>query len=211
MDKDTIELVKALVPLAWPIVVLIAAFVFREQVKDVARRVLKLPGGIELQPPKPQQTPESLPLPTVPTRTVLPPPTEPVADAMKKLNAELDTHFGNDRVERERVLVRALSEAQVQLRLEQVYTVIFGSQIALLRRLHHYGPQSKAEAEKIFEAAKGYWPQIHKDATFDTWLQYLVSVEFVTVEGETIKPTRLVPAFLTYVTSRALLMEAKAG
>jgi hypothetical protein len=130
---------------------------------------------------------------------------------MRNLAADPDKYIGDDQAERERVLVRVLAEAQVSLRLEQVYTVIFGSQIALLRTLHQSGSLPKSEAEKFFERAKSFWPQIHKDATFEAWLQYLINVEFVAVEGNTIKTTGLASHFINYITSRQLVMEAKPG
>lgn len=208
-----LETIKTLMPLAWPAVALGAVILFRKQLGDVISRVRKAgPTGFELESPPAQQTPDTVPPPPATTvgRTVLPDPSEPVKALMEMLAGQLENLPEKDPKQREQLLIRALAESQNNQRLEQIYTNLFGSQIALLRRLHEQGRTTKAEVQAIYDMAAGAFPQFYKGYSFDQWLTFLIQSQLITVEGVAVKPTPLVKDFLLYITHRHL-PDAKLG
>ena len=111
---------------------------------------------------------------------------------------------------KEAVLVRALSVAHLLGHHAAIYNIIFGSQIAGLRRLDEVGSVTVNEARQFFQPYERAYPEIYKDYKFDGWLGYMVSNGLVIREGDRLKASPFGHDFLVWL-RESRLTEAKAG
>jgi hypothetical protein len=99
------------------------------------------------------------------------------------------------------VLVRHLAAARLGRNFEQIYRVIFGSQIAGLKALASAsgGSTSREESASFFDGVKAKFPEFYEKNTFDEWIQYPKTAGLVTQTGDQISITELGREFLIYL------------
>lgn len=195
-------LVDLLKGIAWPIVVFVIAYVFRQPLKELFPRITKAgPTGIEMAEAQQVQVSKwsGELLPGV-QRT-------PAIEAQEKtLYARLDDITVEKRTG---LLVNALAVAQLSSRFERIYGAIYGSQIAGLRALVNAGGKvTSADALQFFNDMKSKKPEM-SNIQYEAWLEFLRLAGLITIDSETISITDMGRDFPLYLTV-ANLTEAKS-
>jgi len=122
---------------------------------------------------------------------------EIIADQEKRIEADLSARKLDFSGDTAKVLIRHLAAAQVINWFEKNYNTIFGSQIALLRKLH--GTEEGIEFEdidKYFADVKIENPEIYKTWNSEQYLTYLRSSGFVEEIEQKLKITKIGSEFL---------------
>ncbi|SMF86448.1 hypothetical protein SAMN02982917_5958 [Azospirillum oryzae] len=233
MDKAemVVGLAKAM---AWPLVVGGAVLVLRKDLGDLLRslfhRQMDLKAGsfeAKLGAPDPRQqavqppvnaplpqpavaaaapTPANVPAPAGPTR--LPPSERPAVNVVEqRLFEELASVPEAERVP---TLVRALSLARLEAAHATVYSRIFGSQIAGLRRLNGQGRVTLADARAFFQSYAERFPPDYAQNGFERWLGFLLRSGLVLQTPDGVEIAPLGRDFLIYLDTSGL-SEDKAG
>ncbi|GAC1337873.1 MAG: hypothetical protein NVSMB26_25170 [Beijerinckiaceae bacterium] len=101
-------------------------------------------------------------------------PTLPAPDALlqpteSELTSNLTSQYAGDPDAQLKWAVRISAMALQQLDFERIHRSIFGSQIALLKRLNIYGQASVQECENVFKDAVSRFPQFYANYTFKQW------------------------------------------
>ncbi len=176
--------------LAWPVVALLIAFMFREKIRSAIPRVRKFwifGSGAELDPAQPQEAPAEEEAETYAEGLDL---VEYYEQALTEQQTEAEQ------------LQQQLAVAELRVELEMLWNRIYGSQINALRQLRDAPNGLTREALK----------PIHADAQarrglllpFDTWMEFLIrktgpSGSFVTLAPDgTYLITQKGVAFLGY-------------
>ena len=111
--------------------------------------------------------------------------------------------------EQRELLVRNLAILQLHLTAEEVYRIIFGSQLALLEHLNLYGPTPKEKLGDLFykTAVAQYPAQYASHISEDKWYEYLVSNELITLatDGSSYEITIKGKAFLQWLVDKGIL------
>jgi hypothetical protein len=156
--KVIVDLLKAL---AWPGAVFGLGFMFRSDVRALFPRLKKAgPTGFEFDPARQvlaAVTRELQELPGFPARTPM------ITKVETELHAELGIIDPEKKID---VLVRHLAVARLARNFEQVYRVIFGSQIAGLTALAAApnGDAPASEASTFFDTIKAKFPEFYEKA-----------------------------------------------
>ncbi|MDD2657699.1 MAG: histidine kinase [Candidatus Pacebacteria bacterium] len=122
---------------------------------------------------------------------------EIIADQERRIEADLSAKNMNFSGDTSKVLIRHLAAAQVINWFETNYNTIFGSQIALLRKLQGSEEGINLEdIDKYFNDVKAEYPEIYK--TWDTkqYLAYLKDTRVIEEIKQRIKITRIGVEFL---------------
>ena len=187
--------------LSWPLATLALGLIFKKPLSDFLRRVTLFKGvGFEVSAPEgsAQKQLESgksvdsdpLALP-VESQRDLPLPediakaqealrnyggSEPILlETIKKIEEHLaNVHLPLDSKETVHILIRHLAVTQLLYRAESLYRLIFGSQIAFLRRLNERGAQPASVARSFFERAQHRAPHFYDGYTFSDWIGFLL-------------------------------------
>jgi hypothetical protein len=137
------------------------------------------------------------------------PITASILQKEKTVEAELKKSFSHiDDKQTITLLIRAFSDAQITLEFTRISGTIFGSQISLLTRLS--GTQqgvSINDAEEIFKQAQTTFDPIHKDRTFNDWLNYLLTNNLITRISDKIDITQYGTDFLKFLVDARLAYE----
>jgi hypothetical protein len=179
---------------------------FRSDVRALFPRLKKAgPTGLEFDPSRQvlsAVTRELQELPGFPARTPM------ITKVETELHAELGIIDPEKQID---VLVRHLAVARLGRNFEQIYRVIFGSQIAGLKALASAsgGSTSREESASFFDGVKAKFPEFYEKNTFDEWIQYPKTAGVVTETGDQISITELGREFLLYL-SAVQLSENKA-
>ncbi|CAO3416283.1 hypothetical protein [Azospirillum doebereinerae] len=214
---------------AWPLAVGGAVLVLRKDLGDLLRSLfhrqmdLKAPGGFEakLGAPDPRQqavqppvnaplpqpaaaaaapAPANAPVPAGPAR--LPPSERPAVNVVEqRLFEELASVPEAERVP---TLVRALSLARLEAAHATVYSRIFGSQIAGLRRLNAQGRVSLADARAFFQSYAERFPPDYAQNGFNMWLGFLLRSGLVLQTPDGVEIAPLGRDFLIYLDASGL-------
>jgi hypothetical protein len=193
-----IELLKVL---AWPAVVVWLIWYLRDEVKRAAERIIELglTGAKFAPPPPPEQTalspPSPPPPPSLPTPKDSTLPGELAAsdrtqqfiaeiksrisedqliDYVQELRKQLPSRTTSDPKQQVEALLHFAASLAVQLGHEQVYRLIFGSQIAALVQMNPDGGASRKVIEDIYERAKSDFPEAYRSFTFGQWIGFLL-------------------------------------
>lgn len=189
--------------LAWPIVVILAIVLFKKELADILPNVeevgtggVKIGRGAAKRQANEQQVVTANPAITA-TPTANAPPVSPVIVAFERsIVASLETMLDGAKIP---ALTRALASVRVELAFERVYRLIFGSQIAALKRLLENGPSNRTEAEGYFDEIKRRYPEFYRDGNFEEWVGFLLRQELVNVDRGTYRITEAGIEFLTYL------------
>jgi hypothetical protein len=206
---DITALIGALKGLWWPIAAVIIAAVYKAEFRLLLPRLRRAgPTGVEFDPAGQQQAAQAATVANNPAPGQLREfPGMVRTPAIERLERQLHTQLSAitnlSEDEKRDLLVRILAQAQLEAAFERIYNIIFGSQIAFLRRLN--GPAlrlSVEDAHSFFEPYARQFPQIYANFTFNQWLDFLKNVGLVTQNGDLIEITDLGRDFLVYITAR---------
>lgn len=82
------------------------------------------------------------------------------------------------------VLTRYLARSKVNLLMSDIYNVIFGSQIRLLRKMNMNGFLSEEECSKVYDEARIKYPNLYSKYSFQEWVNYLKSMLLIRFSEE---------------------------
>lgn len=86
---------------------------------------------------------------------------------------------------KEKVILRLFAGLVIAHNYEQIYKIIFGSQLNLLELLNtNHGAMSPDIAISIYDSAKQAHPEIYKEYPFPNWLNYLLSQNLIISEND---------------------------
>lgn len=123
-----------------------------------------------------------------------------LSEMEEQIRKDLDV-YSKDGIEREKVLIKAVAANQIAVVFERTYSLIFGSQLAILQFLAS-SPNILERPEAIlpfYEKAKAGYPSLYETYSFDKWLSFMKSSILVTQQNESIGITVRGKEFLKYL------------
>jgi len=177
--------------LSWPVVTFITVLLFKKPLIALLNRLIRLKVGKDLfsiDAPLPALQSEK------PIDTGLENRTSPIEQAkygesplvrrredlirqdMKKFQLDAQPQEAID------VLVRHLAVTQLFLYAEQVYRIIFGSQIALLKQLNIALSLTRDQLESFYGTAKAQFPLLYDTYSFEQYLHYLQAFNLISTQ-----------------------------
>ena len=101
-----------------------------------------------------------------------------------------------------KVLIKHLAGTRLLLEFEQVHNLIFGSQIALLKKLNEVAGQGKSSdfITAHFEYIRGLYPTSFDGCSLDQYLGFLLGRSLITTKGNVYHITNLGVEYLTWMT-----------
>ncbi len=189
---------------AWPGAVVLVAFWFSKEVKTLIPRISKVSlSGVEIsQSVQRANDPKEL------DKGILKGGdadklNDPVARKIEeKYVADLDKLDPNDSGEREKALIRSLTQQHMQKHFAIAYANIFGSQIRALHELNSRNITIE-EAEKMFVELKLEQPAL-ETWTLEQYLNYLFVWRFIDKNGNAISITETGKNFLHFLVLNSL-------
>jgi hypothetical protein len=159
------EVLNAIVDLlkgvSWPAALIIIALAFRSEFRSLLPRLRRFgPTGAEFDAAEKQQT-TSETISTTKELKELPgfPRTPAIENLERQFHTSLEYIEGDKRKD---VLVRLLAQARLETAFERIYRLIFGSQIALLKRLNGTSLITIDEARSLFTAYAAQFPELER-------------------------------------------------
>ncbi|EHP92853.1 hypothetical protein [Methylorubrum extorquens] len=200
-----LDLVKELArSLAWPIVVTIIAFRYKDEFKQVTPRVKRLgPSGLELDVPNAQEHVTNDVLSSsgnLKSKTYMPKPSPPIAALEERLRIEVEKIEEANRVD---VLLRELATTRLVAAFEFILSLIFGSQIEGLKALDERSQVTVEEAKEFFKQYYNTNPDFYTKG-FEGWIGFLEVQELVKQENGMVRITDFGREFLVFLTQRRL-------
>jgi hypothetical protein len=187
-------LTQLLVGLAWPAAVLLLGWLFRHEIRNkfsdiesaglsgVTFRAQEKKGVVDIQ---------GLQLDVANHRPAVRMIEESIFNELKRLADE----------EQIKTLVNQLAIARLGRHFEEIYSIIFGSQIDGLRRIEAAGGDvSLGDAEEFYANVQSQ-NEFYAKHTFSEWSQYLKVMNLVRMEGSTVTLTDMGQEFLLFVAS----------
>ena len=107
--------------------------------------------------------------------------------------------------DREKFLLRFASAISFAWQFENIYNLIFGSQLALLHQLNTMAPLGVpiADARRAFDAACRSYPDFYKTYSFDQWMAFLQGQALILRSGnDRVSITVAGREFLKYLVER---------
>lgn len=194
--------ISGLAGFAWPVLIGIIIFCFRDKVGDLIDRIKSIgPSGVGFAPGGQQEGAQDLRR----TAAYTPAPQGPSWVSVQLIENMLrDTIRGQQlRGEAlESALIRDLAEARLAWVFEATYNRIFGSQLSLLQILVG-GAVQVDQAKSIYQAAVAQSPRFYAGFSFDQWLSFLQLSGFCEVRDNQILPTPLVREFFQYLANKS--------
>lgn len=199
------EITKIVAALGWPQITLIVSLVFivmfRKKISELITRVTSIDrSGIKTAPAPEAQREERRSeavqelLASIGETIVL---LEVEARIRKELQDKgLDT--SSDSV---KVLVRHLAATQILLEFEQIHSLIFGSQIFLLKKLNEFIGQGRSSeyVENHFEHVKDMFSEQLGSWSFDQYMGFLRARALITQHGVVYHITNIGVEYLTWI------------
>lgn len=202
-----VELAKAV---SWPLVTLVVATIYKSELRrlivDLLRRKIEFTGfGVTA---KLDANEQNLTSAANPASQALPSDIAPTL-SVNPASALIEEKLYNDLSKLEEsvkvpLLVQALAGARLAAGHEFTYNRIFGSQIAVLKRLHSHGALPLVEVKRIFDQTAVNFPDVYKDYTFGQWLDFLERNLLVNRQGDDINITAFGSDFLVYLVQQRL-------
>jgi hypothetical protein len=212
---------------AWPAVVAWLGYVFRMELKEVARRLVEVgPTGAKFAPP-------SVQIPSPPTEGAPSPPASPASPPAETIppaaraegyinflrtiisSDQLDPHVqvlrqnllnivGADPTAQIEALLYTAAIAHVQLTHERNYGAIYGSQLRLLALANPDTGIPEQLARQIYEEAKTANPEAYSKASFEQWVSFLFNAGLIRASEGNFLLTPYGRGLLKYIVDRHL-------
>jgi hypothetical protein len=118
-------------------------------------------------------------------------------DAIRK---DLESRGVVDVAEKEKALVRSLALTQLALSFQLIYSLIYGSQIAILKSLNtaRLGV-SRDKVKEIYDFAASRHPDTYKNYAYERYLAFLADSGLIAEEGGLVFVTPLGVEFLQFL------------
>ena len=196
--KTVFDLLKGI---AWPLAILLVVFMFRRELRERIKDIVSVgPSGAVLQPsrqageaPPPSGLAEVKRADEAETKHSL----ATVQALIAKINEQLISIPNEERIQR---LVFSLAEAQIERQFEFIWGIIFGSQIAALRRLQQLGSISIEDTKKYFEEdVRPIDPELYAKFDFNQWSRFLLEQQLVVVDDSRVSLTDNGRDFLVFI------------
>ena len=199
--------------LAWPLLIAWALWYFRSEIRKLLSREFEVGlKGVRVGPPAQEATQVTdIAVDRLPTSTAqqVPPFIQtisgdqlgPVIDAFSKTAPP-----NSSDADKARYFLVTAAALHIQLQHERHYIAMFGSQIALLKRLNEVGPigLSIDMAQLIYNEAARNYPDIYKSYSFEQWLNFLLHTGLVMRQENKLTITPYGNGFLQYIVLRQL-------
>ncbi len=201
LDNTTLEI------LVWPIVVLIIApfflWVFRKPLSSLILRIKSI-GTVNTFEPRPQKEEKNKEavqeLLNVGGGSVILNEIESTIRQELK-DRDIDTDMNKDTIN---ILIKHLAATQLILDFEQIYSMIFGSQIRLLQKLNqsvNRGIQIE-ELQSYFEQTQKNFPQPLSTWSLDGYLKFLIGRYLIVAKGNSYCLTDKGVEYLSWMTNK---------
>jgi hypothetical protein len=211
----SVSLAKAL---AWPLVTLVMAALFRSEMKGIVTLLLSkllTTSELELLGFKAKFAAQEQPVSNEPDVkldgsapseqvVVSPGPLGQAIDILRlSLQAEIEKWPPEERVG---VALKALAEARFENQCLQVYGLIFGSQLEGLRQLEARRRITTAAAFEFFQSVARTLPGAYGDSDFAQWLEFMVRTNLVQRDKDDIVIAPFGLLFMAWVRARNIPM-----
>ena len=123
-------------------------------------------------------------------------PEEVVRDLTTIIQAAVVKQNPSNAVRQVEALAGRTAQLELDLLLERISAVIFGSQIKILEYLNSMLHASKEQLQVFYEAAKQQNPKIYENIPFDKYLEFLTSFWLIKQAGSKYSITGVGRAFL---------------
>lgn len=90
---------------------------------------------------------------------------------------------------------------------EKIHNIIYGSQIRLLQRLNYSQTETKDELKLYYDNAVKNNPDGYKNYSYENYLNFLVTCEFIIINEENVSITDMGKDFLRYIVEANLTVE----
>ena len=189
---------------AWPLAIVIIAIIFMilfmSSIKDFLKRANKISrSGIEVYPIS-QQSPE---METSPARE-MDLYESPVHSARKsELKSIIDDMNFENPDKKVEFLLKSLASTTLNTEFERLNSIIWGSQITILKKLNTK-EQSHSVLKEIYDQAAKEYPEGFRDYTLENYIGFLINTELIRKNDENYFITDYGHEFLKYlIDSRA--------
>ena len=197
-------IIELITGLAWPTVVAAPAVYFRDEIRNLLRRVSKIGlDGAEFGTSMGQlSAPISRDIDFQNLAALGFDGTPVIETVERKLLQQVSLVQEDKRIP---FLSRLLAQAQIELFFERTDAFIYGSQIDLLRLIQSAGGRiSVSDAEAFFQEAKSKTGSYYDRAEFPDWFSFLMRSELALQDHKTIELTPVGREFISYLNSRGL-------
>lgn len=183
-----------LVGLGWPASIIFLGWLFRREIRRKFKDLISAgPTGMTFRAQQDRHEPADLR--SVALENLSHRPT--VKSVAEDIFNNVDKIDGPEQVP---VLVNQLALARLGRHFEEIYSVIFGSQVEGLKDLASAdGVASLAQAEQFFETVKAKDQEFYSKITFSEWFQYLKTMDLAVIEGESVRLTDKGREFVMFV------------
>ncbi len=203
-------IIKAFAQFAWPIALVVVGIIFKADLKALLSSLgnrqwsLKVPGGFEAIVATSEQQQGKNPAEEKVALLI-----ESLAPSQRPAVNIIETRIRNDlesveTSKRDSVLLRALAQSRLEAGHEFTYNRIFGSQIAVLKRLNEAGRATIEDAQQFFELYAKQYPEVYNNYGFRGWLGFLSSNALVSQQDNIFQITEFGRDFWTYLTEKRL-------
>jgi hypothetical protein len=101
-----------------------------------------------------------------------------------RILADIDKFKLSNTTETINLLVRHLTVYQLYHAAEQLYRTIFGSQIAVLKRMNFEGPMNRDAMRKFYDEAAEKFPMLYNKYPFESYVNFLKNHRVVTTNDD---------------------------
>lgn len=222
--------------LAWPgavcLLVIVALLIFKKPISEAIGRARAVSIGehrgvdlsgagpqaqIEAQKEAHKEAPNPLPAPQPqPGVPALPLPSPLYAPIEEELRRRVEIAFPGAQDTQMAWALRMAAQTTVERNHEQIYRIIFGSQIFVLKEINVRGALTVGDAKRVYQVATQNFPEIYENYPFEAWGSYVIDQGLAALDSEHVADdTRIIltPAgkdFLFFLTGRGL-PENKVG
>ncbi len=191
---------------AWPLAAIVISvtglLLFKLQLAALLARTKSFgkEGWLGIDVPSKSQA--NVEVPSEPQALALPSDSFLITNLQTSITKDLKTRQIVEGPAREAYLIRLAAEAQLGMVFEILYSLVYGSQLAVLQMLNT-GPQSTANVHLFYAKATEVYPSLYQTYTFAEWLGWLQNVgHFVIREGDMVSIAAEGREFLKFVVGR---------
>lgn len=124
-----------------------------------------------------------------------------ITDFEGRIKNELITKGLSTNEDSIKVLIRHLAGTQLLLSFEQIHSLIFGSQIFLLKKLNEVAGQGRpfSFVKNYFDHVKSLYPDALGDWSYDQYLEFIFGRSLIISHNEQVHITNLGVEYLTWM------------
>jgi hypothetical protein len=118
-----------------------------------------------------------------------------------RIRLDMDSRGLDTKGDSVELLIRQLAANQILLEFEQIHSLIFGSQIFLLKKLNEVCGQGKSKVflDEHFKALQEIFPDALSNWSLDQYLSFLKSRSLILFDGDNFHITNLGVEYITWI------------